>query len=452
MSLTADMLAESDDERSQELSSVAFIFVDETTLRSPSSATFTLPVTPLAPVLASFSANDTPIRLHHLPPLELSVTLPPSYPATAPPELELKTEPAWLPSAKVQSLITEIHDLWAAYDHAPVLFAAIDHLQSAAEQCFDLVSPASPVLRLPADMKHRLVCYNDVHKKKIFEEHTFDCGICLEARKGNMCHRVRSCGHVFCRDCLKDYFTSLITAGEISSVQCSDPKCGKKEKRAAAQRRQVADPVAAQNEDGQNTEDPPKPKRELPPPTLPPDELEEIGIDSTMIKRYVAMKKKKALEMDPSTIYCPRTFCQGPAKSCISALEREMEESGNGYWLPDLDSGSQRPSSSSRSLADELNMKREASGKARPRLQVCSICSFAFCRVCHGSWHGDYQICKAHDAELSPEEKANEKYLEENTTKCPTCLSPVLKSHGCNHMVFHLATILIDSQVCPHLT
>lgn len=442
MALTAESLAESDDERSQELSSVAFIFPTETDLHTPFSATFTIAVTPRAPILTAFSADGQPVRLHHFPPLQLAATLPESYPAAAPPELEIKSDPPWLPSSKIEELSSEIHQLWEQY-HDPVLFSAIDHLQSAAERCFGLVSPAAPVLQLPAELKHRLVCYNDVQKKKEFESHTYDCGICLEPRKGTVCHRIRSCGHVFCRECLKDYFTASITAGEIGSVQCSDFKCRKREKKRAP-------PPPQDNGAG---EEQPKPKRELPPPTIPPDELEEIGIEGNMVKRYVAMKKKKALEMDPLTIYCPRTFCQGPAKSCVAALEREMQESGNGYWLEDLDSGSAAASPPSRSLADEAARKADeevkSGGRARPRLQVCSICTFAFCRVCHNSWHGDYQICKAKDAELTPEEKANEKYLEENTTKCPTCLSPVLKSHGCNHMVpiprFYLSALIFTN-------
>lgn len=50
-------------------------------------------------------------------------------------------------------------------------------------------------------------------------------------------------------------------------------------------------------------------------------------------------------------------------------------------------------------------------------------------------WHGDRVICRSKDAPLSPEELANEEYLRSNTTACPQCSAPVLKSHGCNHMI-----------------
>ncbi|TGZ81042.1 hypothetical protein EX30DRAFT_364079 [Ascodesmis nigricans] len=435
MAPTAESLSESTDERSLELSSIAFIFPNETNLHTPFSATFTIAVNPRIPTLTSFSTFEKPVRIHHFPPLQLVATLPETYPATSPPEIELKSDPAWIPAEKLQELGTDIHQLWEAY-HDQILYSAIDHLQTTAEQCFGLMSSDSPVLQLPANLKQRVVCYNDTQRKKSFESQTYDCGICLEPKKGIVCHQIRSCGHVFCRDCLKDYFTAAITAGDISSVQCSDFDC-RKEQKEKQRKKKISSPSSSDDSN------PPKPNRELPPPTLPPDELEEIGLGTKIITRYITMKKKKALEMDPTTIYCPRPFCQGPAKSCVTALEVEMAKSGDGYWLKDLDSSATSSTSSSSylfpvSLADEAAKKHhdELSNniKALPRLQVCSLCTFAFCRVCENSWHGDYQICKAKDAELTEEEKANEKFLEEKTAKCPSCWCPVIKSHGCNHI------------------
>jgi E3 ubiquitin-protein ligase RNF14 len=192
------------------------------------------------------------------------------------------------------------------------------------------------------------------------------------------------------------------------------------------------------------------------PATLPPEELREIGIPEDLVTRYVALKKKKALEKDPNTIYCPRQWCQAPSRASVQQMEQTMKRNGSGYWLLDRDTAPSSPPS----LQENIVPKKREEEKPSPlkeKLQVCSVCSFAFCRVCLGkypssphyrlqlticaaSWHGDFQICKPADGTLTEEEIANENFLRANTTPCPTCQSPVLKSHGCNHMICTCAT------------
>src|SRR5205814_2320201 len=46
-----------------------------------------------------------------------------------------------------------------------------------------------------------------------------------------------------------------------------------------------------------------------------PSELLQIPIEPDMVKRYVTLKRKAELESDKNTIYCPRKWCQGAARS-----------------------------------------------------------------------------------------------------------------------------------------
>jgi E3 ubiquitin-protein ligase RNF14 len=408
------------DERSQELDTLAAIYSDELTLLPPFSALLTLPVTPTTPLVVSFCSSGDPSLQHltHLPSIQLKFTLPVSYPASAPPELELSTNPAWLPRPTLAALTQQCLDLWEEYGHGQVLFAITDHIQASAERCFSIPHP----LQLSPDLREPLLSFDRTAKQEIFDRSTYDCGICLEPKKGTQCHAIRSCTHIFCRPCLVDYYTALITDGDVSSVLCSDPECIK-----AATRLATVEPPTLPPESTES-----KPAVVIPHPTLPPDELAEIGLPLELVTRYTTLKKKKALEVDPETIYCPRQWCQSASRSSLFALESAMSSSHASFWLSPRHPT--HPSSPNTSIL--LPLKSTTAGLSRAeRLQLCSSCDFAFCRNCRNSWHGDYVICKAVDRPPTADEIANEEFLKANTTTCPSCFSPALKSYGCNHMI-----------------
>lgn len=145
-----------------------------------------------------------------------------------------------------------------------------------------------------------------------------------------------------------------------------------------------------------------------------------------MVKRYVTMRHKIELENDKSTVYCPRSFCQGAARSkkhrkplitptFVTADEEADEESD-----------------------DELATIDPTKSPNRANLlRVCEDCLFAFCSRCLQSWHGEYVLCgpPRNANELSAEDKASLEYIKFHTTSCATCAVPAQKTHGCNHMI-----------------
>ena len=213
-----------------------------------------------------------------------------------------------------------------------------------------------------------------------------------------MCHRMIDCGHVFCVQCLQDFYNNAINEGDLVSVRCLAPDCAKKraEARTSSKRHR-------------------KPKTQL-----SPSELLQIPLEHDIVTRYVKLKHKADLESDKNTIYCPRKWCQGAARS-------KKHRKPNGFEVAD----------SSDEESDGENGKNEKFVADKDLLAVCEDCSFAFCSRCYQGWHGEFTLCipKKSTGELTDEDKASLEYLKLHTTPCPTCAAPAQKTHGCNHMI-----------------
>ena len=163
--------------------------------------------------------------------------------------------------------------------------------------------------------------------------------------------------------------------------------------------------------------------------TLDPSELLQIPLEHETVQRYVKMKRKKMLESDRNTVYCPRQWCQGAAKSKKYPKDEDVLQ------LADSDSEEEE----GESQVDESKGDSAELPKLPPpneRLAVCEDCSFAFCKVCKSGWHGEFARCfPRRQYELTAEEKASEAYMKAHTTACPTCDARCQKTMGCNHMI-----------------
>ena len=219
-----------------------------------------------------------------------------------------------------------------------------------------------------------------------------------------MCHRLVDCSHVFCVECLQDFYSACIIEGDIVNVKCMAPGCG-------------SQPVDSM---GKASLAPPKEKDR----TLEPSELLQIPLEHETVQRYIKLRRKKRLESDPSTVYCPRQWCQGPARIPNKKLmKQELDPEGN-------DHGDAEPQSYDR------NANPETLPPPAERLAICEDCTFAFCKVCKASWHGEYFVCFPRSQfELTAEERASEDYMLLHTQPCPTCNARAQKTHGCNHMI-----------------
>lgn len=179
--------------------------------------------------------------------------------------------------------------------------------------------------------------------------------------------------------------------------------------------------------------------------TLHPTELLEIPVERSQVQRYVDLKLKKRLESDKNTAYCPRKWCQAPARSKKFARYYEKDLAS---YPEDSDSGSEDDRLHHQHPAANVNdgspLAQPQNGNASDdddvRLSICSKCAFAFCNICHKSWHGSLVNCRPRlEADLSAEEQASVDYIRLHTSPYPTCAAPCQKTHGCNQYVFDLS-------------
>jgi E3 ubiquitin-protein ligase RNF14 len=432
---------EMEDERAIELSSVAAIFPEiEIQPGSLFRASLNIPVAPSVPVKAHFishaaqtalptpptsvanddseNTNDVELdgtsdvhHLEYLPSLRLEIELPEGYPAEKPPKFGITTFANWLPEEILYNLLIDGVRLWEEFGREMMVYSYIDHLQQRAEDVFGLRPSPDDTLSFPDDIKLPLLNFDQAAQREKFERETFVCGICLEPKKGVTCHRLLLCSHVFCVKCLQDFFGSCIKEGNIAGVKCAAPGCGKQS--ASVTSTAVQGMMARRKKHDR---------------TLSPSELLQIPLDPQVVQRYALLKRKNILESDKSTIYCPRKWCQGAARSkkhpkpadlILDAPEASDGEEGDESQQP-LDP-----------LATEEKLPPVAQ-----RLAICEDCDYAFCSVCKRGWHGELFNCyPRRQVELTAEEKASVDFLEYHTTPCPSCNARCMKTHGCNHMI-----------------
>lgn len=389
---------DTEDERTEELETLAAIYPElELDPRDPFTARIQLPVTPTTPLPVVFRPGQGVERLAHLPPLHLRITLPPGYPAEAPPSVALSTSPPWLPSDTCDKLAGEAQLLWEEYGKYQMLFAYVNYLAEAAITAFDLSE-----LTLPSGLRGALLAYSTQTKQELFNDETFNCEVCLEPKKGSACYRMQRCNHVFCVACLQDYYNNCIQEGDVDNVKCMSVECTQSARGSVKKKERL----------------------------VSPKELLQIPITPAAVERYAKIKRKKKIEADPTISHCPRQWCQGAMRTA------KYPKITNVHEMDDSDSEDDEPIAAPVEAQDEDGVEKRKVGLAgMDRLAVCEDCTLAFCQVCLASWHGDFVRCEPRDStQLTEEDQASLNFIMKNCSPCPTCSVPCQKSYGCNHM------------------
>jgi E3 ubiquitin-protein ligase RNF14 len=340
--------------------------------------------------------NQVNSFISDIPTVKVRIKLPKGYPSDRPPEVRLRSDPDWLSAEKLRSLEQEAIDLWESWGHVEVIFTYLDTLNEQGQDAFGLRDKAAGNAILLSGPKYlEIMSFQAKARKARFNQQTFSCEVCLAPKKGSDCYQMSRCGHVFCKKCIMDYYTSCIVEGDVNKVQCMAFGC--------------FIPTAT----GKKMY-----------PTIAPAELLQIPLARTIVQRYADMKRKKKMEADKTTVYCPRSWCQAPARS---KKYPKLDDISQLTEAEDPDAISQPPAPTKASPAES---------NEDDRLAICESCSFAFCKRCSASWHGIYKRCKVElpTDEISAEEQASLDFIRKNTSECPTCLTGVQKSSGCNHM------------------
>ncbi|KAK6219747.1 RWD domain-containing protein [Colletotrichum tabaci] len=419
---------DSDDPRQDELGSLQAIFPEiQPDDRRPYCFTIELPVHPAKPVTVTFpaaaNAEDAAAaqllpgaeprvdshELSHLPAVVIRIDLPEGYPSEKPPNVSISTSPPWLTRDVTKKLEGDGQRLWEEMGRDMVVFTYIDHIQQASDDVFGMVD-GNGTLEIDPSHKIAILDYDIEATRASFEKETFDCGICLDPKKGSVCHKMLDCGHIFCIQCLQEFYDNAITEGDLATVRCLAPNCSKE--RAEAGRSSG------------------KGKKRKVKTSISPSELLQMGLSQETVTRYVTLKYKNELESDKNTIYCPRSWCQGAARS-------KKHRKPEGLEVADESSDEDTEDEEGAEGQGGANGKKMKAFNSGDLLAICEDCGFAFCSRCYQSWHGEFYRCmpKRDQGELSAEEQASIDYINLHTTPCPTCGATAQKSHGCNHMI-----------------
>ena len=160
-------------------------------------------------------------------------------------------------------LCRRLDDLWEENEGMPILFKWHSYLKNdslpslgfTSQGVYDLSTVIqSPVTEITEKSSHSdpraivetctemtlleyLVGYDQYTRQKEFLRSFHSCSICLTEKRGSDCITLSWCLHVFCLECLKDYFSLHITEGSLESVKCPDLDCrvvpGQKEVKVA---------------------------------------------------------------------------------------------------------------------------------------------------------------------------------------------------------------------------
>ncbi|PWN19018.1 hypothetical protein BCV69DRAFT_242327, partial [Microstroma glucosiphilum] len=361
-----------------------------------------------------------PLRLLHLPPLALTVSLPPLYPLQEPPRIVRLAAP-WISdvsSSRAQWVRQRLLEQWQEVQ-GEVLWTygewaregwVDETLRSRSNSPFSNgktskglyfqhsnhnTAPSKTGTPLTRPLGDTLSAYDRLARQSAFGKERFLCSICLEAKRGEACTRIEACGHVFCRECLLDYLTLHLTEGSLRlALSCPDASC-----------------VSS--------------KALLKAGSISVSELSDFLKETpSLLTRLRFLEEKEAAEADPTAVPCPRPDCQ-------TLTPKDASNDNSSRW--------------------------EA-------FRQCRTCSYSFCVWCRKTWHAPSpcslpstsslldkyaaatpEVRRALEARYGrknllrlkaqyEEEKANQEWLKGKTQACPHCSSRIEKSLGCNHM------------------
>ncbi|KAL7750903.1 hypothetical protein RI367_003482 [Sorochytrium milnesiophthora] len=400
-------MADSGDEQAEELLALQAIYGDafehqrqDGTLDAVQGAIRLWLALPGESSTLMLQSDSTSCQVSHLPPVLLRFVLPTDYPATALPHLDVQCDSInWLKRADQARLAR--HIMQQLHTGQAVLYEAADMLVNDWSRILEIDTAGWTV---PQHILKKMVAFDNAQSAADFDTSLFNCGICLTRRQGDKCFRFADCNHVFCKQCLCDFYAVLVSEGVPRSVmRCPDPGCVALRVKAAA--------TAASTEQEADDEG----------STRLVEQCRSIGMDDELIDRWLELYMMRRHEADPTMTWCTRPGCDGPAR-------------------------------------------KESDGKYS-KMATCLLCRFTFCHVCGKTWHGSRVGCQVknsmrlateylaadddgkrafeykygvvaikrvlHEYE---EEQASRQWMRDNAMPCPGCQTFVVKSSGCNHM------------------
>nr|XP_055036552.1 E3 ubiquitin-protein ligase RNF14-like [Misgurnus anguillicaudatus] len=340
-------------------------------------------------------------------PVVLSFKLPVDYPLSSAPGFTLNSK--WLTRVQITALCKRLDKLWEENRGNVVLFTWIQFLKEETLEFLGIHSPLeiqSIVLQSQGesdqkqavnsagenskqeldpravqevdpytDIINQLLDFDEAQKQKMFDGKLFCCGICYSEKLGSNCLLFKECQHVYCKDCMKEYFQIQIRDGKVQCLNCLDPECTS-----------IATPAQVKS---------------------------LVGEDE--FARYDRLLLQSSLDQMKDVMYCPRMSC------CMAVM---LEPGTTLAMCPscrhafcNLCKRSYHGPSQCIVTADEIRGLREEYLAANDERKKFLEKRF-----------GKQVIQKELDTYYS------KVWLQDYSKQCPSCSAPVQKDTGCNKM------------------
>lgn len=75
------------------------------------------------------------------------------------------------------------------------------------------------------DLLELLKEYEQMSEQAAFEKTSHTCKVCFGEKLGSICTRFPTCNHVYCKECMKNYFEIKIADGMVNGLHCPEDKC-----------------------------------------------------------------------------------------------------------------------------------------------------------------------------------------------------------------------------------
>ncbi|KAJ7597283.1 RWD-domain-containing protein, partial [Mycena floridula] len=213
--------------------------------------------------------SNTKLTLSTLPSLLLSIVLPADYPDSRPPIISSLFS-TWLTPSQTSALSKKLLSRWNPGEG--VLCTWVEVINSG-EFLRDI--DYLETVQIPHPAPQLLCRLLTAHAKNVesnkFSMSSYGCAICLGTYKGSKCLELE-CGHIFCRNCLEDFWKLCIKEGDVERVGCPDSDCIKAKRLV--------------NE----------------------EELAQV-VNYEEVQRWRWLKEKLAIEREPGICICPMSFC-----------------------------------------------------------------------------------------------------------------------------------------------
>ncbi len=217
-----------------------------------------------------------------------------------------------------------------------------------------------------------LMDHNNSEKERVFDTTYFECNVCFLERLGAKCIAFHPCSHVYCCECMSDYFKVQIGDGAVKALTCPSEKC-----------------TSQAN----------------------PSQVRKL-VDVETYAKYEKFLLQTTLDCMTDVMYCPREICQSPVitendsmamcPKCTFAFCTLCKHSYHGVSPCPL-------------TESEFQKIRKEYAKGSPATR-------AALEKIYGKNRLKYLV----------EDSVSEQWVEANAKKCPYCRALIQKYEGCN--------------------